>query len=282
MIPALSPLLYDDLIRAALREDMPYLDLTTDLVFPADACADAIWRAKADGVVCGLDIAARVFALLDGDVRVECQKADGDLVSRGDVIAQLHGPTRALLKGERTALNLLQHLSGIATATHALVEAISGTHAVIADTRKTLPGMRALQKYAVLCGGGRNHRLGLSDAVLLKDNHIDAMGGIAPAVDAVRAQLGHMVKIEVETRTLDEVRAAITAKADVIMLDNMDTDTMTAAVRLIDGRTTTEASGNISIATAPAIAACGVDVLSVGAITHSVCALDVSMLIALR
>ena len=267
----------DELVRAALVEDCPYLDVTTEHMIEESATATGVLAAKADGVLCGLEPALRAFTLLDDTVSIERLRADGDRVQRGDVLARVSGWTRTLLKGERVALNLLQHLSGIATATAALVEQVASTRAVISDTRKTLPGLRMLQKYAVCCGGGRNHRFNLCDAAMLKDNHIDAGGGIGPAVARLRGRLGHTVKIEVETRTLDEVRQALAAGADIIMLDNMSPDLMRQAVALIGGRVPAEASGGIDADTIRAVAEAGVDIISVGALTHSVTALDIHM-----
>mgnify|MGYP002545507136 FL=1 len=267
----------DEGIRTALQEDIHYLDTTTDLMIPADARASARFLAKAEGVVCGLDVALRVFALLDDAFEAEVYLPEGSHVSPGDLIARVKGHTRALLEGERTALNLLQHMSGIATATAKAVEKVRGTRAVITDTRKTLPGLRALQKYAVTVGGGKNHRFNLSDGAMLKDNHIDAAGGIPQAVAAIREKLGHMVKLEVETRNLDEVRQALDAGADIIMLDNMDCPSMAEAVRIVDGRALLEASGGIREETLRPVAETGVDIISIGALTHSVTALDISM-----
>ena len=267
----------DEVIRTALQEDIHYLDTTTDLMIPADARASARFLAKAEGVVCGLDVALRVFALLDAAFEAEVYLPEGSHVSPGDLIARVEGHTRALLEGERTALNLLQHMSGIATATAKAVEKVRGTRAVITDTRKTLPGLRALQKYAVTVGGGKNHRFNLSDGAMLKDNHIDAAGGIPQAVAAIREKLGHMVKLEVETRNLDEVRQALDAGADIIMLDNMDCPSMAEAVRIVDGRALLEASGGIREETLRPVAETGVDIISIGALTHSVTALDISM-----
>ena len=193
----------DDIITTALKEDIHYLDTTTDLMIPADSRSTARFLAKAEGVVCGMEIAMRVFTLLDDSFTCRVYVQDGDPVKPGDVLAECEGSTRFLLKGERTALNLLQHLSGIASATNRAVKLVEGTRATITDTRKTLPGLRALQKYAVTVGGGKNHRFNLSDGAMLKDNHIDAAGGITPAVNALRSRLGHMVKLEVETRNLD-------------------------------------------------------------------------------
>lgn len=267
----------DDVIRTALKEDIHYLDTTTDLMIPADARTTACFMAKAEGVVCGLEVTLRVFSFLDGTLKAEVILPEGSRVKKGDCIARVEGLTRALLKGERTALNLLQHMSGIATATARAVDQVRGTQAVITDTRKTLPGLRALQKYAVTVGGGKNHRFNLSDGAMLKDNHIDAAGGIPQAVAAIRRKLGHMVKLEVETRNLDEVQQALEAGADIIMLDNMDCPTMAEAVRMAGGRVLLEASGGIREDTLRAVAQTGVDIISIGALTHSVQALDISM-----
>lgn len=272
------PLFYvDDLIKNALAEDISYLDTTTDYMIAPEARNKAYLVAKADGVVCGLDVAMRVFELLDDTFEKELFKKDGDRVQKGERIASYTGRTRALLKGERTALNLLQHMSGIATATAEAVELVKGTRAAITDTRKTLPGMRSLQKYAVTMGGGKNHRFNLSDGAMLKDNHIDAAGGITNAVRMLRDKLGHMVKLEVETRNLDEVKEALEAGADIIMLDNMSCEMMREAVALVDGRALLEASGGITADTLRAVAETGVDVISIGALTHSVTAMDISM-----
>lgn len=267
----------DDIIKRALQEDINYIDVSTVYLFDEEARSDAYFVAKADGVLCGIDIALRVFELLDPTVQATLYFHDGDHIKKGDRIADFSGKTTYLLQGERTALNLLQHLSGVATATAQAVDLIKGTGATVAETRKTLPGLRALQKYAVTCGGGRNHRFNLSDAAMLKDNHIDAGGGIEKTVAILRQKAGHTIKIEVETRNLEEVQQAINAKADIIMLDNMSCDEMREAVRLIDGKALTEASGNITAETIQQVAACGVDIISIGAITHSVKAMDISM-----
>lgn len=267
----------DDVIKTAILEDINYIDTTTDLMIPADARTTARFMAKAEGVVCGLEIALRVFQLLDATFTARILMPEGSQVKPGDIIAELEGSTRFLLKGERTALNLLQHLSGIASATNRAVKIVEGTNASITDTRKTLPGLRAMQKYAVTVGGGKNHRFNLSDGAMLKDNHIDAAGGIPQAVATVREKLGHMVKLEVETRNLEEVRQALDAGADVIMLDNMDCPTMKAAVELVSGRALLEASGGITDENLRAVAETGVDIISIGALTHSVKALDISM-----
>ena len=267
----------DEIIINALKEDINYVDVASDYLIPEDQRDNAYFVAKADGVLCGLSVAMRVFALLDDTFEAKLYKHDGDKMQKGDLIAEFSGKTVLLLKGERTALNLLQHMSGIATATAAAVELVKGTNAQITDTRKTLPGLRALQKYAVTCGGGKNHRFNLSDGAMLKDNHIDAGGGITNAVNALRGKLGHMVKIEVETRDLAEVREALAAGADIIMLDNMSNEMMREAVQIIDGRAKTEASGGITLETIAEVAKTGVDIISLGALTHSVKAFDISM-----
>ena len=270
----------DDVIRRALSEDINYMDVSTVYLFHDADTADGCMIAKAEGVLCGIDVAMRVFELLDSSFTAKVYKHDGDTIAKGDRIADFHGRTSALLQGERTALNLLQHMSGVATATREAVSKIEGTGATVAETRKTLPGLRALQKYAVTCGGGRNHRYNLSDAAMLKDNHIDAGGGIEKTVALLRQKAGHTVKIEVETRNLDEVRQALAAGADIIMLDNMSVEQMKQAVTIIGRKALTEASGNITADTIRAVAECGVDIISIGALTHSVKAMDISMRIA--
>ncbi|HJB26271.1 MAG TPA: carboxylating nicotinate-nucleotide diphosphorylase [Firmicutes bacterium] len=267
----------DDLIKTAITEDINYLDVTTDYLIDETSETEAYYIAKDSGVVCGLDIALRVFSLLDDTVRFEKFKQDGDEVAKGDIIATMKGKTRALLKGERTSLNLLQHMSGIATATRRCVKLTEGTNASIAETRKTLPGLRPIQKYAVMIGGGRNHRYNLSDAAMLKDNHIDAYGGIIPAVQALRKRVGHLLKIEVEVRNFEELEQALEAKADVIMLDNMTCEQMEKAVKHVNGRARLEASGNITLDNLAEVAKTGVDIISMGALTHSVKAFDISM-----
>jgi nicotinate-nucleotide pyrophosphorylase (carboxylating) len=268
---------YDEIILRALKEDINYIDVTTEALISEEQQSDAVFLAKDDGVLCGINIALRVFELLDESFKAEILKKDGQLLHKGDIIAKTHGKTKALLMGERTALNLLQHMSGVATAVHKLASLISHTKATVAETRKTLPGLRALQKYAVSIGGGKNHRFNLSDAAMIKDNHIDAVGSITKAVTALRQQAGHTIKIEVETRSLDEVREALAVKADIIMLDNMSCELMKQAAALVNGRVLLEASGNITEQTIKNIAETGVDIISVGAITHSVMALDISM-----
>lgn len=267
----------DDLIKRAIIEDINYIDVTTDYLVDENDTAAAKFVSKDEGVLAGLDIALRVFTLLDDTTTFEVFKHDGDTVQKGDILARISGKTRTLLKGERTALNLLQHMSGIATMTNRCVKLVAGTNASITDTRKTLPGLRALEKYAVVCGGGRNHRFNLSDGAMLKDNHIDAYGSLTGAVKALRKKIGHMVKIEVETRTLEELDEALKAGADVIMLDNMDYDTMKEAVRRTNGRALLEASGNVTPENIRKVAECGVDIISLGALTHSVKCFDISM-----
>lgn len=267
----------DNLIKEAISEDINYIDVSADYLIPEDQRNDSYFVAKADGVLCGLDIAMRVFTLLDDTFTYTVYKNDGDEVKAGDLIVEFNGKTACLLKGERTALNIIQHMSGIATATNKAVKLVEGTNASVTDTRKTLPGLRALQKYAVVCGGGKNHRYNLSDGAMLKDNHIDAGGGITNAVKILRSKLGHMVKIEVETRNFDEVKEAVSAGADIIMLDNMTNAQMEECVKYIDGRAKTEASGNITLENIAEVAKTGVDIISLGALTHSVKAFDISM-----
>lgn len=273
----LLPFYVDDLIKKALEEDINYIDSTTDLLIPENSFSDAYYVAKADGVVAGLDIAARVFELLDPKIDIKFLVHDGDKVTNGEKIATIKGHTRAMLKAERTSLNLLQHMSGIATYTRQCVDLVAGTKASVTDTRKTLPGLRPLQKYAVTLGGGRNHRFNLTDAAMLKDNHIDAYGGITAAVNELRKKAGHMLQIEVEARTLDDVREALACGVNVIMLDNMSLEDMRKACVLVDGKAKTEASGNVTLDNIRDVAETGVDIISLGALTHSVKAFDISM-----
>ncbi len=273
----------DDIIKRALEEDINYVDLATDYLLDDEDTSSAIFVAKAEGVLCGIREALRVFTFIDSDVKTEINIKDGGRVSKGDVIARVSGRTRSILKGERTSLNILQHMSGIATETAKYVKCCEGTKCSVAETRKTLPGLRALEKYAVTVGGGKNHRFNLSDGAMLKDNHIDAYGSISNAVAALRKKIGHMVKIEVEVRNKDELREALACGADVIMLDNMTVPEMAECVMIVDEvtagkfRPPIEASGNISLDTAADIAKTGVDIISVGALTHSVKAFDISL-----
>ncbi len=267
----------DNIITTALMEDINYIDEAADNLIPEEHKSSAYYVAKDTGVVCGIEVAKRVFELAGGDVVFNILMKDGTKVKKGDIIATLEGSTLTLLKGERTALNLLQHMSGIATATNKCVELVAGTKASVTDTRKTLPGLRALQKYSVTVGGGKNHRFNLSDAAMLKDNHIDAYGGITPAVMALRQKIGHTVKIEVEVRTLDELKEALENKVEIIMLDNMTNDDMKKAVEITAGRALLEASGNVTADNIRSVAETGVDIISLGALTHSVKCFDISM-----
>lgn len=267
----------DNIIKTALMEDINYIDAAADNLIPADHKSSAYYVAKDTGVVCGIEVAKRVFELVGEDVEFNILLGDGSKVRKGDIIAELKGSTLTLLKGERTALNILQHMSGIATATNKCVEAVAGTNASVTDTRKTLPGLRALQKYAVTVGGGKNHRFNLSDAAMLKDNHIDAYGGITAAVKALREKIGHTVKIEVEVRNLVELREALENKVEIIMLDNMSCEEMKQAVDITAGRALLEASGNITSENIRTVAGTGVDIISLGALTHSVKCFDISM-----
>ena len=267
----------DKVVLNALEEDMPYGDVTTDNLISDEDFTEAKFIAKADGVISGMPVAARVFELIDSRTSLEILKNDGECVQKGDIIAILRGPTAAVLKGERTALNLMQRMSGIATRTRVFTDLVKDYPVSVADTRKTTPGLRYLEKYAVRCGGGRNHRYSLSDAVMLKDNHIAAGGGILSAVRKVRANIPHTVKIEVEVENMDMVRDAVESGADIIMLDNMNEAAMAEAVRYIAGRALVEASGDVTEERICAIAETGVDIISIGRITHSVKALDISL-----
>ena len=267
----------DKIVLNALEEDMPYGDVTTDNLIPENDITEAKFIAKADGIIAEMPVAARVFELIDSRISIEIFKNDGDKVTKGDIIAVLNGPTAGILKGERTALNLMQRLSGIATRTNVFTELVKDYKVSVADTRKTTPGLRYLEKYAVRCGGGRNHRYSLSDAVMLKDNHIAAGGGILSAVAKVRANIPHTVKIEVEVENMDMVREAVESGADIIMLDNMNEAAMAEAVKHINGRALVEASGDVTEERIRAIAETGVDIISIGRITHSVKALDISL-----
>jgi nicotinate-nucleotide pyrophosphorylase (carboxylating) len=265
------------IVIRALEEDIGLGDVTTAATVAAAARCRAEVVAKAEGVVCGLEVMAAVFAALDARVAFTAQRDDGDRVSPGDVAARLKGPTRAVLTGERTALNFLQRLSGIATLTAQYAAAVAGTRAQILDTRKTAPGLRALDKYAVQVGGGRNHRFGLFDGVLIKDNHIRAAGGVGEAVARARQTAHHLLKVEVEAQSMGQVTEALQAGAEVIMLDNMSPGEVRAAVALIGGRARTEVSGGVTLETVRAYAETGADFISVGALTHSPAALDFSL-----
>jgi nicotinate-nucleotide pyrophosphorylase (carboxylating) len=266
-----------DLIEMALREDIGTGDITSESTIPDDVMAKAIIKSKDNGIVAGLDVVGEVFRTLDTSIDYKKLVLDGDRITNGQEIATADGKARSLLTAERTVLNFLQRLSGIATTTSKYVKAISGYHAQIIDTRKTTPGWRVLEKYAVRVGGGRNHRFGLYDAVLIKDNHIAVAGSIIKAVTMARERIPHTMKIEVETETLDQVLEAIESKADIIMLDNMSLKMMTEAVRLIAGKAIVEASGGIKFDSVVEVAKTGVDLISAGALTNSAMPLDISM-----
>lgn len=272
------PLLLEPLLRAALLEDIGHGgDLTTEAIVGPEVRASARIVARAEGVICGVDIARSVFELLDPGVAFDVHLQDGAQVRPGEAVATVRCSARALLTGERTALNFLCRLSGIATATWSLVDLIAGSTAHVVCTRKTTPGLRVLEKYAVRCGGGSNHRFGLDDAVLIKDNHLAIAGSVASAVDRARAGIGHMVKIEVEVDTIDQLREVLALPVDAVLLDNMPPQQLRAAVELVAGRLVTEASGSITAQTIVPIAATGVDLISCGWITHSAPALDLGL-----
>ncbi|QRM32411.1 carboxylating nicotinate-nucleotide diphosphorylase [Microvirga sp. VF16] len=275
----LPRLLVEPIVRAALLEDLGRAgDITTDVVIPAEARLRGAIVAREPGVVAGIDAAHLAFTLIDPAVMVVVDRPDGSRVERGETVLRLEGPARSILSAERVALNLVCRMSGIATATAALVEAIRPQgNARIVCTRKTTPGLRVLEKHAVRAGGGANHRFGLDDAVLIKDNHITIAGGVRPALERARAAIGHLVKVEIEVDTLDQLDEVLDVGADAILLDNMNPDTLSEAVRRVNGRTITEASGRITVATAPAIAATGVDLISTGWITHSAPILDLGL-----
>jgi nicotinate-nucleotide pyrophosphorylase (carboxylating) len=274
----LLPIMIEPLVRAALIEDLGRAgDITTDAVVPADARAETALVARQTGVLAGLDVALTAFRLIDPAITAAIERRDGATLAPGDVVADISGPARGILTAERVALNFLCHLSGVASATARIVAAIAGYRARVTCTRKTMPGLRALQKYAVRAGGGANHRFGLDDAVLIKDNHIAAAGGIRAAIERARAAIGHLVKIEVEVDTLAQLEEVLAVGADAVLLDNMTPDELRHAVAMVAGRAVTEASGRITPETAPAIAATGVDLISVGWLTHSASVLDIGL-----
>jgi nicotinate-nucleotide pyrophosphorylase (carboxylating) len=274
----LPPLLVEQAVAAALDEDLGQAgDITTDAIIPPDARGKAAIVARTEGVVAGLDLAEVAFRILDPEVNFTRVVADGQKVAAGGVIAKVEGNTRALLTGERTALNFLNRLSGIATLTASFVTVVEGTKARIACTRKTTPNLRAFEKYAVRAGGGVNHRFGLYDAVLVKDNHIAAAGGIANALKMIGSRIGHLVKIEVEVETLRQLEEALRYPIDAVLLDNMDVETMKKAVKLVNGRVVIEASGGVTLETVGEIAKAGVNVISVGALTNAPRSLDSSL-----
>ncbi|HXC89993.1 MAG TPA: carboxylating nicotinate-nucleotide diphosphorylase [Stellaceae bacterium] len=274
-------LIIEPIVRAALLEDLGRAgDITTDAIVPADARVEAVVAARQPGVVAGLEAALLAFELVEPALRIERRRADGARVGRGDIVADIAGPARGVLAAERTALNLLSRMSGVATATRALADAIAGSNAKIVCTRKTTPGLRTLEKEAVRLGGGANHRFGLDDAMLIKDNHIALAGGVTPALERARAHAGHLVKIELEVDTLEQLAEALEVGVDAVLLDNMDPETLRRAVAMVDGRAVTEASGRISLDTVAAVAATGVDLISSGWITHSAPILDLGLDIA--
>lgn len=269
--------LIDQLIELAIAEDIATGDVTTNSIIPEQSRAAAEMKMKADGIISGLEIARRVYEHFDKDIIWTPLVKDGDQVKKGDIILRIEASYRCLLLGERLSLNIMQRMSGIATATSLYVKELAGTHTQLLDTRKTAPGLRVLDKMAVKHGGGTNHRMGLYDMAMIKDNHIKVAGGITNAIKAVRANIPSGIKIEVETTDIAEVREALASHADIIMLDNMSNADMAEAVRIINGQAKTEASGNMSIPRLREVAATGVDFISVGALTHSVTALDISM-----
>ncbi|MFF7059660.1 carboxylating nicotinate-nucleotide diphosphorylase [Achromobacter spanius] len=277
-VPSLPDIMLLPLVQAALLEDLGRAgDLTTDAIVPADAVAETRLVSRQEGVLAGLDLARLAFQTMDPGIRFSASLRDGADLSPGTEIARLHGNARAMLTAERVALNFLCHLSGVASATASIARAISGYGARVTCTRKTLPGLRAVQKYAVRVGGGSNHRFGLDDAVLIKDNHIALAGGVANAVQRARAGVGHMVKIELEVDTLAQLEVALSLGVDVVLLDNMSLDDLRRAVDMARGRAITEASGRITPETAAAVAATGVDQIAVGWLTHSAKVLDIGL-----
>ncbi|MFV3127481.1 carboxylating nicotinate-nucleotide diphosphorylase [Niveispirillum sp. KHB5.9] len=274
----LYPIQYETLIRTALAEDLGMAgDLTADACVPEDATAKGLFNARHEGVCAGLDAALHTFTLLDPSLKITRHVKDGDRIGKGTALATVEGAARPILTGERTALNLLGRLCGIASETRRLVDRIEGTGATVVCTRKTTPGLRALEKYAVRVGGGGNHRFALNDAVLIKDNHLVAAGGLRPAVERARARAGHLVKIEVEVDDLDQLAELIELKVDAVLLDNMDPPTLRRAVQMVDGRMVTEASGGVTPETIRAIAETGVTLISLGWLTHSVKNFDIGL-----
>ncbi|WP_321516769.1 carboxylating nicotinate-nucleotide diphosphorylase [Marinifilum fragile] len=269
------------IIEHAFREDIGDGDITTNNLIPENSVAKASMTAKADGVIAGLPIAEKVFKKLDPNLIWKPLVKDGDTIEKGQVIVEMQGSFRALLTGERLALNLMQRMSGIASETAKYVAEVKHTNVQILDTRKTVPGLRTLDKYSVKTGGGTNHRIGLYDLVMIKDNHIKVAGGIAPAVEQIRKSIPNHIKVEVETTNIKEVQEALSAGADIIMLDNMSNEAMTEAVQLVNGKAKTEASGNMNLERLKGVAETGVDFISIGALTHSVKALDISQNIIL-
>jgi len=276
--PSLPRIMIEPLVRMALLEDLGRAgDLTTDAIVPGGHHATTRLVARQPGVVAGIELARLAFQLIDPAIEMHVERNDGAAVAPGDVIATLAGPARGILTAERVALNFLCRLSGIATATASIAAAIKDSKAKVVCTRKTTPGLRAIEKYAVRVGGGSNHRFGLDDAVLIKDNHVAIAGGVTEALKRAKIGVGHLVKIELEVDTLDQLREALDQGVDAVLLDNMNPETLTKAVAMVAGRAITEASGRITPATAPSIAATGVDLISIGWLTHSVSILDIGL-----
>lgn len=277
-VSPLPPIMFESLARTALLEDLGRAgDVTTDAIAPIAACASTVLAARQPGIIAGLGLAATVFRLIDPAIEICCERHDGEAVRVGEFIASIRGPARGILTAERTALNFLCRMSGIATATASIVDAVAGHRARIVCTRKTTPGLRAIEKYSVRAGGGSNHRFGLDDAVLIKDNHIAIAGGVRTAVERARASVGHLVKVELEVDTLAQLEEALDLGVDAVLLDNMTIEDLRRAVAMTAGRAITEASGRITPDTAPAIAATGVDLISVGWLTHSAPILDIGL-----
>jgi len=275
----LPSILIEDLVRAALKEDLGHgLDITSSCVVPSSAMTRATFRAREEGVLAGIVLALSTFSHVDSDFQYDVFANDGDVLDKGQEIAVVTGPAASLLMAERVALNFLIHMSGIATLTRRYVLAVQGTNAKIADTRKTLAGLRAIQKYAVRAGGGSNHRFGLDDAILIKDNHIAIAGGITPVLDAAKANAGHTVKVEIEVDTLKQLEAVLShGGADIVMMDNFEINDLKTAVKMVNGQMITEASGGVNLNTVRAIAETSVDYISVGALTHSATAFDIGL-----
>lgn len=266
-----------DFIKRAFQEDIGTGDITTNSTVPEGTQISGKFIAKESGIVCGLNVAKAVFEYADKKIELKANFADGDQVKKGDIIAEIKGDAASVLKGERLALNLMQRMSGIATNANEAVKQVEGYKAKIVDTRKTTPGLRVFEKYAVKAGGGYNHRFNLADGVLIKDNHIKAAGGITKAIELAKKNAPHTLKIEIEVETIEQLHEALRAGADIIMLDNMDNAMMAEAVKIVDGRAVLEASGNMGEKNLKDVAATGVDVISIGALTHSVKALDISL-----
>ena len=282
-VPPLADVMLEPLVRSTLLEDLGRAgDLTSNLIIPADARASLRVAAREAGVLAGMDLARIAFKVMDSSIAFHARMQDGARLQPGDTLATVEGPARAILSAERTALNFLGHLSGVATATACIADAIRPYGTRVTCTRKTLPGLRMVQKYAVRVGGGSNHRYGLDDAILIKDNHVAVAGGVGAAVQRAREGAGHMVAIELEVDTLEQLREALEAGVNIVLLDNMTPDMLREAVQLVDGRAVTEASGRVTPQTATAIAQTGVDYIAVGAITHSVAVLDIGLDISME